>query len=107
MVSEREDPFGGSGKLEPSEHLDPPDTDCSFRTIEQGLDVLASMDILHGNGPGGGPPEYAPEGEDEDNEVATGESVSGTVIVLLASVAISLLLLALHGASLPLLKQLS
>lgn len=101
MPSERsEHPlFGGSGNLEPLEFLDPPDTDTSFQVIEQGLDVLASMDTLHDIGPGGGAPQDTPRGQD-DGESGAKDTVSGVVRILLASIAIGLLLLALLGESL-------
>ena len=88
------------------EFLDPPDPNWSFRTLEQCLDVLASLDIFQ---------DFCPDSELEENaspDTTNGqyhdqqhtevpgfpvEEISSLVIVLLASVAISLVILALLG----------
>jgi hypothetical protein len=97
------DPFGGSGNLEPPENLDPPDTDRSFPKIDDGLDLLESIVILHDPGPGVDPPEDNSGGDNVDWQqgffVSTEPGAPEIVIILLASLAISLLLLALLGGS--------
>ncbi|KAK0616660.1 hypothetical protein B0T14DRAFT_604902 [Immersiella caudata] len=95
--------FAGGGKSAPLELLDPPDdtdTDWSFKTLGQGLDVLASLDIGEDPGLNKEPSGNIPHDQnhdcplDEDLHSAE-DSVSDVVIILLASVAVSLFILAL------------
>jgi hypothetical protein len=102
----------GSGELPPLEFLDPPCSDESCTTLEQGLDVLASLDILQDNSmdsepDGSSPPgmfvavipvdDQTDEGEHENTSTEPGDTSSALAILLLASVAIGLAILALLG----------
>ncbi|KAK3290981.1 uncharacterized protein B0H64DRAFT_411079 [Chaetomium fimeti] len=106
----------GSGELLPSEFMDPPCSDGSFTTLEQGLDVLTSLAILYDpfweSGPDDSPTPamlgaFVPvDDENDDGEhhhasTHPEELSSELVVLLLASVAIGLVILALlacrHG----------
>ena len=101
-----DDHAGGSGGCSPLEFLDPPDPDWSFRTFEQCLDVLASLDIFQDFCLDPEVEEKASSGttngqyhNQQNTDVADSprEELSPLVIVLLASVAISLVILVLLG----------
>lgn len=102
----------GSGEMPPSEFLDPPCSEWSFTTLEQGLDVFASLDILQNismdSEPDGSPPpetlvtiipfdDQTDKGEHEHASTDPGDPSSAIAVLLLASVAIGLAVLALLG----------
>ncbi|KAH6649487.1 hypothetical protein F5144DRAFT_553163 [Chaetomium tenue] len=111
-VEGRKGSFGGngSGELLPSEFLDPPYSDAPFTTLDQGLDVLEYLDIFQGifidsepdgsSTPGmfaGCDPgeDQTEEGEPHEDAVTDPGDRSALVVLLLASVAIGLAILAL------------
>lgn len=102
----------GSGELPPSEFLDPPYCDKPFTTLDQGLDDLASLDIfqdifMDSEPDEGSTPEMfvgfttsedqTDEGERDDVSTDPEGSSSSLAVLLLASVAIGLAILALLG----------